>query len=66
MQEKGGPLETDNLFCIGGDAIDTKQGQKNFLESVYWAPGEPGVLELRRYGRRDNKACRNLITPRWG
>ena len=62
LQEKGGPLDTDNLFEIGStEPKETKSGAKMFSDLVYWSTTEPGVLEIKKFVLQCFSFCHFLI-----
>lgn len=47
-QEKGGPLDVDNTYAIGGAPVERKHGQRFFEDTVMWSTTEPGVLIVKK------------------
>lgn len=51
LQEKGGPIDSDNLFAVGGDEINTLLIKKEFQDKVYW--DETNALTIRKLSMPD-------------
>jgi hypothetical protein len=45
LQEKGGPLDTDNLYSIDGPELSTTTLKKNFLDKATW---DGAKLKIRK------------------
>ncbi len=46
LQEKGGPLDTDNTLVLGAGPVSVKAGPRDFNNQAYW--DGPSTLVIKR------------------
>ena len=47
LQEKGGPLDTDNTLVFGAGPVKVKTGPREFMNSVSWEGDREDVMVIR-------------------
>lgn len=47
LQEKGGPIDTDTTYDIGGESVTIKAGPREFVDAVKWDDAA-GTLVMTR------------------
>jgi hypothetical protein len=60
LTEKGGPIDSNSNFVVGGPAVATQLAKSTFLDTVTWEDGKLKVVKLKTPEKNYE-----LVTYRW-
>ena len=64
LQEKGGPIDSDNVYSVGGPEVATVFVKAHFLDRVYWSDeGQRPGLTLKKVHMPEQDY--ELVVTRW-
>merc|ERR1719223_2000863 len=63
LQEKGGPLETDTTYTIGGPEIEATMMKNKYMDTVTWEANKLRVRRLKLPDKQEELIYERRLTP---